>query len=104
MRASKTIVIVIARHLIGCRPVAARSSEQRRRAVVPATYMLLNPRFGSLFTSGVCPPSNWGPGFAAPPLRAFWPLVPRPHVLPLPDPTPRPTRVFCDWKMDMTEE
>src|SRR5512145_1785350 len=29
----------------------------------------------------------------ATPRRAFWPLTPRPAVLPLPEPTPRPTRI-----------
>src|SRR5579885_3164669 len=29
----------------------------------------------------------------AAPDRAFWPLMPRPHVLPLPEPIPRPTRM-----------
>src|SRR5579859_6973054 len=28
-----------------------------------------------------------------PPVRAFWPLVPRPAVLPRPEPCPRPTRL-----------
>src|SRR5471030_2258039 len=28
------------------------------------------------------------------PVRAFWPLLPRPAVLPVPDACPRPTRFF----------
>src|SRR5690606_5137441 len=52
---------------------------------------LLKPRLGSRRTSGVCPPSKAGP--LAPPERAFCPLVPRPAVLPLPEPIPRPTRL-----------
>src|SRR5215203_5114842 len=43
------------------------------------------------FWIGSCPPSN--PGRTPPPARAFWPLWPRPDVLPLPEPIPRPTRV-----------
>src|SRR3954467_9093723 len=39
--------------------------------------------------SGVWPPSNHGG--IEPPARAFWPLVPRPAVLPLPAAIPRPT-------------
>ena len=29
------------------------------------------------------------------PVRAFWPLCPRPAVFPLPEPMPRPTRFAC---------
>ena len=43
----------------------------------------LKPRsFGMRMWSGVWPPSNQGG--IEPPARAFWPLVPRPAVLPLP--------------------
>src|SRR5437868_696791 len=52
--------------------------------------MLLNPRFGKRRCSGIWPPSN---PFTATPVRAFWPFTPRPEVLPLPEPMPRPTRM-----------
>src|SRR5581483_4017328 len=52
--------------------------------------MLLKPRFGKRRCSGIWPPSN---PFTATPVRAFWPFTPRPEVLPLPDPMPRPTRM-----------
>src|SRR5262245_62207918 len=50
---------------------------------------LLNPRLGSRRCNGICPPSK---PLTATPVRAFWPLTPRPAVLPLPEPMPRPTR------------
>src|SRR5919206_4408841 len=50
----------------------------------------LKPRLGSRRCSGICPPSK--PTLWKPPERAFWPLCPRPAVLPQPEPTPRPTR------------
>src|SRR5262245_63287428 len=50
---------------------------------------LLKPRLGSRRCSGIWPPSK---PFTATPVRAFWPLTPRPAVLPLPEPMPRPTR------------
>src|SRR5262245_46806552 len=50
---------------------------------------LLKPRLGRRRCSGIWPPSK---PFTATPARAFWPLTPRPAVLPLPDPMPRPTR------------
>src|SRR5438067_860210 len=40
---------------------------------------------------GVWPPSKWG---LKPRTRAYWPFWPRPAVLPRPEPTPRPLRVF----------
>src|ERR1700747_959996 len=40
--------------------------------------------------SGIWPPSK--PAIETP-LRAFWPFTPRPAVLPLPEPGPRPTRI-----------
>src|SRR4051812_921519 len=43
--------------------------------------------------SCVWPPSNIMAGFFAPAL-AHWPLWPRVDVLPMPEPTPRPTRFF----------
>src|SRR4029453_5765596 len=52
--------------------------------------MLLKPRFGSRMWSGIWPPSK---PFTATPERLFWPFWPRPAVLPLPEPMPRPTRM-----------
>src|SRR6476469_662502 len=52
--------------------------------------MLLKPRFGKRRWSGIWPPSK---PLMATPARAFWPLTPRPAVLPLPEPMPRPTRI-----------
>src|SRR5690606_21111519 len=52
---------------------------------------LLNPRLGSRRCRGVCPPSKPGP--LTPPERECCPLVPRPLVLPWPEPVPRPTRL-----------
>src|ERR1700736_5915564 len=52
--------------------------------------MLLTPRLGKRRWSGICPPSK---PLMATPVRAFCPLTPRPAVLPLPDPGPRPTRI-----------
>src|SRR5579885_38603 len=39
---------------------------------------------------GICPPSK---PLMRTPVRDFWPLTPRPPVLPLPEPMPRPTRL-----------
>src|SRR3954465_15158742 len=52
--------------------------------------MLLKPRLGSRMWSGICPPSK--PAIDTPErdLAPFWP---RPAVLPLPEPMPRPTRM-----------
>src|ERR1700680_558029 len=52
--------------------------------------MLLKPRLGRRRWSGICPPSK---PLMATPVRAFCPLTPRPAVLPLPEPMPRPTRM-----------
>ncbi len=52
----------------------------------------VKPTFGRALWSGVCPPLN--PGRTEPPCRAFVPLWPRPAVLPLPDPIPRPTLIL----------
>src|SRR5438067_13059555 len=41
---------------------------------------------------GICPPSK--PAKFMLPVRAFWPLPPRPAVLPWPLACPRPTRFF----------
>src|SRR4051794_26470340 len=54
--------------------------------------MFVKPRlYGMRCWMGSCPPSN--PRRTPGPLRDFWPLVPRPAVLPLPLPWPRPTRL-----------
>src|SRR5579863_8187006 len=52
--------------------------------------MLLKPRFGRRRCSGIWPPSK---PLMRTPERAVWPLPPRPEVLPLPEPMPRPTRI-----------
>ena len=52
--------------------------------------MLLKPRFGSRMWSGIWPPSK--PAIDTPE-RALAPFWPRPAVLPLPEPMPRPTRI-----------
>src|SRR5690606_20497970 len=51
----------------------------------------VKPRFGRRRYSGIWPPSY---PFRATPERDFWPLMPRPAVLPLPEPGPRATRFF----------
>src|SRR5450432_1700791 len=52
--------------------------------------MLVKPRFGRRRCSGIWPPSK---PLMRTPERAVWPLPPRPAVLPLPEPMPRPTRM-----------
>src|SRR6201996_3521728 len=52
--------------------------------------MLLKPRFGRRRCNGIWPPSK---PLMRTPERAVWPLPPRPEVLPLPEPMPRPTRI-----------
>src|SRR3990172_8410167 len=62
---------------------------------------LLNPRFGIRRNSGVCPPSRSPvPWSACCPI----PLCPRPEVLPIPEPMPRPTRLrsLFFWPLDVT--
>src|SRR5487761_2744676 len=51
--------------------------------------MLLKPRFGRRRCSGIWPPSK---PLMRTPERAVWPLPPRPPVLPMPEPMPRPMR------------
>src|SRR5262249_1322289 len=51
---------------------------------------LLKPRLGRRRCNGIWPPSK---PLMRTPERAVWPLPPRPEVLPLPDPMPRPTRM-----------
>src|SRR5213593_1016471 len=64
----------------------------------------VKPRFGMRRTRGIWPPSN--PGRTLPPWRAVCPLPPRPAVLPIPEPGPRPLRMRarCDpgglWRLD----
>src|SRR3954462_15794514 len=52
--------------------------------------MFVKPRLGRRRCSGICPPSK---PLMRTPERAVWPLPPRPDVLPLPEPMPRPTRM-----------
>ena len=52
--------------------------------------MLRKPRFGRRRCSGIWPPSK---PLMRTPERAVWPLPPRPPVLPLPEPMPRPMRL-----------
>src|SRR3546814_1435412 len=52
--------------------------------------ILLKPRFGMRMWSGSWPPSK---PLIETPERLFWPFWPRPAVLPLPKPMPRPTRI-----------
>src|SRR5213079_1574124 len=64
----------------------------------------VKPRFGIRRMRGIWPPSN--PGRTLPPWRAVCPLPPRPAVLPIPEPGPRPLRMRarCDpgglWRLD----
>src|SRR3954447_15975954 len=50
----------------------------------------VKPRFGRRRWSGIWPPSK---PLMETPVRDFWPFTPRPAVLPLPEPMPRPTRM-----------
>src|ERR1700759_3760095 len=52
--------------------------------------MLLKPRLGRRRWIGIWAPSK---PLMRTPERAVWPLPPRPAVLPLPEPMPRPTRM-----------
>src|ERR1700726_2451418 len=52
--------------------------------------ILLKPRLGSRRWIGIWPPSK---PLMRTPESAVWPLPPRPAVLPLPEPMPRPTRM-----------
>src|SRR4030042_822058 len=52
--------------------------------------MLLKPRFGRRRCNGIWPPSK---PLMRTPERAVWPLPPRPPVLPMPEPMPRPMRM-----------
>src|SRR4051794_14010090 len=73
--------------------VFASTAPCRRSRLISANSsrkMLLKPRFGRRRCSGICPPSK---PLMRTPERAVWPLPPRPAVLPLPEPMPRPTRM-----------
>src|SRR6187401_3012360 len=54
--------------------------------------------FPRRMSMGIWPPSKPA-GILLEPERDFWPFVPRPAVLPVPDPTPRPSRfrAFRAW-------
>jgi len=68
------------------------SAASTRRDVSRLRFpMVVKPRFGSRRCSGIWPPSK--PTLWKPPERDFWPLLPRPAVLPCPEPGPRPTRL-----------
>src|SRR5690606_16709701 len=73
--------------------VSSSRRSRSRRFTISYTLRngLWNPRFGTRLCSGIWPPSNHG--CVLPPVRALWPLCPRPLVLPRPDPGPRPTRL-----------
>src|SRR5436305_6080115 len=74
-------------------PDASRPS---RRPTFTTAYStrkwFVKPRFGTRRWMGICPPSN--PMKFMLPVRAFWPLPPRPAVLPSPLACPRPTLFF----------
>src|ERR1700757_669728 len=55
-----------------------------------ANEVFLKPRLGSRRCNGIWPPSN---PLMRTPERAVWPLPPRPPVLPMPEPMPRPMRI-----------
>src|SRR5207249_8767440 len=68
------------------------ASESRLTTSYSTRNGLWNPRFGTRRCSGIWPPSK--PRLNLNPERDFAPLWPRPAVLPLPDPCPRPMRFF----------
>ena len=63
------------------------------KTIWDSTHELVKPFLGKSFEIVVWPPSNPALGFPLPD-RAFWPLCPRPEVLPSPELRPRPRR-FC---------
>src|SRR5512139_506708 len=73
---------------ISSTPTAA--SSYRRTCAVSALVSETKPRLGRRRCIGIWPPSK--PTLWKPPARDFWPLWPRPAVLPRPEPMPRPTR------------
>src|SRR5437868_8174390 len=68
----------------------APCSRSRLISANSSRKILLKPRFGRRRCSGIWPPSK---PLMRTPERAVWPLPPRPAVLPLPEPMPRPTRM-----------
>src|SRR5258706_784040 len=72
-------------------PPGIRLRSPERTSTALSIVTARNPRLGRRRCSGICPPSN--PTVWYPPARAFWPLWPRPAVLPRPEPPPRPTRL-----------
>src|SRR5690606_1123737 len=82
----------------------ASTASCRRHRFTSASFSapgLLKPRFGIRMYSGIWPPSK--PPMATPE-RDFWPLTPRPPVLPLPEPGPRPMRrrFLCEPSLSRT--
>src|ERR1700733_5038965 len=69
---------------------SACSILQRFTSAYCLRFGLLKPRLGMRMCSGIWPPSK---PLMATPERDFWPFTPRPAVLPLPEPMPRPTRM-----------
>src|SRR5262245_29016258 len=70
---------------------STRARSARRTSAAFSMVTARKPRFGRRRWSGICPPSK--PTLWKPPARDFWPLWPRPAVLPRPEPTPRATRL-----------
>src|SRR5579875_1467195 len=73
-------------------PEAAASAAMRSRftIVYSVRKILVKPRLGRRRCSGIWPPSK--PRIRLEPERDPCPLWPRPDVLPVPDPMPRPMR------------
>src|SRR6185312_12409496 len=69
---------------------STRARSPERTSAAFTMVVARKPRFGSRRCSGICPPSK--PTLWKPPARDFWPLWPRPAVLPRPEPPPRATR------------
>src|SRR5256885_11730018 len=72
-------------------PSASRARYRTFTTCAGCLNGFVKPRLGMRRMSGICPPSN--PGRTLPPWRAVWPLPPRPAVLPIPEPGPRPLRM-----------
>src|SRR5712671_136764 len=66
------------------------ASSWRRTSARSSLIAERKPTFGMRRCKGIWPPSK--PTLWYPPLRARWPLTPRPQVLPWPAEAPRPTR------------
>ena len=68
-----------------------------RNGPIGIDFLWFGPRsLPSRMYSGICPPSKPGRMLWLPD-RDFWPFWPRPAVLPLPEPWPRPTRLRSRW-------